>query len=607
MPRKSKKQQHDDLLRSTMKRFDNSWGYAQQSWHDRWDRDWKLYNNKRVYASYEGISDTFVPMVFSTVETMVAALGNGRPRFDFTPSDPTQEGDTKALNALIDDYWEGDRWDVKLVEAIRQMLITGTAPLYLYWDINQPRLIHFSIRDAIIDPTATSPDDLKYAGRRYLTTLDDLKSYQVVDTDPESNTYGELKSRFTNLDKLENSSTPSGTEDTDKANKEMYTGSTLPNPQTEQVEVIEIWDAERVVSIANRKWIIEDIENPYLVQDRAVRTKRYMPAEEDMSLDPVGYEEAVKQAENRAQMEAKGCIPFIFLRNYTDVSLFYAKSEIEPIASLQEDLNDSKNMEKDAIIKRLAMQKELDPAYEDWIDLINDDPSTVYPFKPGSLQPIMTQEIPPAAFQTQMNTKNEIRETTAIDQVAKGVTSDQQQTATEVKAQLNQAGQRIELKARMLEKDAFYYFGKLLFKMIQLYVDEPMAVRTSNLDGSEAAEFNGMLLPNGVGVFDPSNYQDEWEPHVTLETSAQSKKYDDQRSAKEAFQILIQDPTNNLDEIKRIFLPKMMDIEPEELEAIITPSPEQQAMMADPMLQDPTMAGAPEEAGLPVPPPEVAA
>ncbi len=579
MPRKTKKQQHDDLLASTLKRFDDSWQYAQQSWHSRWDRDWKLYNNKRVHASYEGISDTFVPMVFSTIETMVAALGNGRPRFDFEPVDPRQVGDTKALNSLIDDYWEGDRWDIKLIEAIRQMLITGTAPLYLYWDIDHPCVTHFSIRDAIVDPTATNPDDLTYAGRRYLTTVEDLKSYEVVDTDPESKTYGQMRPRFSNLDKMTGSVAASGDQETDKANKEMFTGSTMPNPATDQVEVIEIWDAERVVCIANRQWVIQDIENPFLTQDKMMRAKRYMPPVEDIEVDPE-WQQKAQDAKDRAANEAVGMIPFVFFRNYTDVSLFYAKSEVEPIAPLQEYLNDFKNMNADAIIKQLAQQKELDPAYTDWLDLINDDPATVYPFVPGSLKAIDAPVIPANAFNEQMNTKNEIRETTAVDQVVKGVAGSGDQTATEVKAQMDQAGQRIAIKARLLEKDGFYYFGKLLFKMIQLYVDQPMAVRMDGLKGNQPQMYGALKLPKGVGVYHPSNYQDDWEPHVTLETSAESKKAQDQAAAAKAFQILIQDPSNNLDEIKRIFLPKMLDIDPDELQRIMTPSPEQQAQAA---------------------------
>src|SRR5690606_33117554 len=136
----------------------------------------------------------------------------------------------RALNSLIDDYWEADRWDVKVVEGIRQMLQRGTHPLFFYWDIDRPRMISFSIRDAIVDPCGTSPEDIRYAGRRYLSTVDEMESFEVVDTDPDSKTYGELVKRFQGLDRFKGKAN-AGPEDTDKQEKDMFLGSTLTKPE----------------------------------------------------------------------------------------------------------------------------------------------------------------------------------------------------------------------------------------------------------------------------------------------------------------------------------------------------------------------------------------
>ena len=59
--------------------FDASWKYASSTHHRRWERNQKLYNNQRTTVSYKGVTNTFVPMVFSTVETATAALTSGRP------------------------------------------------------------------------------------------------------------------------------------------------------------------------------------------------------------------------------------------------------------------------------------------------------------------------------------------------------------------------------------------------------------------------------------------------------------------------------------------------------------------------------------------------
>jgi len=561
-------------LQKTMKRFNDSWNYAKDSWHYRWERDWKLYNNQRVQQAYEGITNTFVPMTFSTVETIVTALSNSRPRFDWTPNDPMQQKKTDSLNSLLDDFWDGDRWDEKLEGAERQNVCLGTAPLFFYWDIDRPRMVSFSIRDAIIDPTATSPENLGYAGRRYLTSLEDLESYEVVDTDETSKTYGEMIKRFDLPKKAEIGKFK--TDDTDQDVKNMFMGSTMPDAAEHQVECIEIWDYDRVVTILNRKFVIEDMDNPYKIQ-----------------------------AEKRGDKNPKGLLPFVFLRNYTDVSLFYGKSDVEPIASLQERLNDMDNQEGDYIIKQLAPQRWLDPVNEDWLDLINNDPDTVYPFKENTMGYYTPPILPANSFNERMNIKNEIRETTAIDQIAKGAANVKDATATEVKAQLNQASQRIEIKARNLERGPFFYMGQLLFRMIQLYITEPLVVRATGEQSTQPTEFtmpsgDVINLPEDTLVFDPDEYTGDWIPNVTLEIDSEQKKEQSKAQNLQAYQILIQDPTNNLSEIKRIFLPKIFDLDQKDIDAIITPA---EVPMGDPAAMtepaDPALAGLPPT-GVPI-------
>ena len=525
---KSKKKQHDEIVKECVDKFKASWGYAESNYHTKWENAWKLYNSQRVHRSYEGVTDTFVPMVFSTIETMVAALGNGRPNFDFEPQYHWQESDTKALNALVDNYWDIDGWDAKIVGAIRQMLITGTAPLFFYWDIDKPRMIDFSPRDLIVDPCATSPDNWSYAGRRYLTSMKELESYEVVDPDT-----GEVGPRFSNLKNVVSSSDRTE-EETDKQRKEMLLGSTNPN-EDDTVEVLEIWTHDRVYSVANRSVLIEDIENPYKVQARL-----------------------------NCEDNPRGIIPFVVLRNYTDQSLFYGMGEIEPIKKPQELLNDLTNQYVDAITHQLNPMWTLDPDQISWIDKVESVPGRVYPFKKGVLEPITPPVISQNAFSERLNIKNEIREASAVDQVVKGVAATSAATATEVKAQLNQAGQRIEIKAKLLEKDGFLQMGRLLFRMIRLFVTEEQMVRVNTNQGKQFISF------------DPERFYGEYIPSVQLEITKEANALQSQTAAKETYLALIQDPTNNLKEIKIRLLPKMFPgLDAEDVMAIVTPDPNQ--------------------------------
>lgn len=587
----------DSTLELAKKRYKESRDYQQQNWWDKWDRDNRLYDNERVYASYIGTVDTFVPMVFSTVETMVAAFNNSSVRFQYKSSNPLfkQSSSTiKAANGLVDEWWDDDQWDLLVEEGSRETFITGMAGHMVSWESDHPHIEQYAMRDMVIDPTVKKPADLQkrghYCGRRFFVRKGQLDDYEVLDTDPKSKTYLEMVKRFKPV--KETTAKGNQGDPDDKELKEMFTGSTLDNARNEQDEVIEIWTVDEVVTIKNREDVIENTTNPYKLRHQQMLEQKYVEDAVNNGDEMVDEGQRIAAAKTRAKSEAKGIVPFFFLRNYRRTSLFYAKSEIDSIAKEQELLNDFTNMEGDFIIRQLAPQRELDPKYKDFIDLINNDPDTVYPFTPGSLANIQSPQLPANSFNNRLNLKNEIRETTAIDQVTKGVQSSSDATATEIKAQLNQSGQRIQSKARIFEKDGFYWWGWILMKMMQMYITEPMVVEingNSGISAEEALQKYGIELPKGCAVFDPDEFSQVTNVSVQLDVDAQGKQEQTRKNYLEAFTMLIQDPSNNLEEIKRRILPKALpELDQDDLDAILTPSPQQQ-------MQQPMMPG--EEQG----------
>lgn len=535
-----------EALKWCQDRFDASWTYSRTQ-HPRWQRNWKLYNNQRTHESYVGITDTFVPMVYSTVETLTSALSSGRPSTDFTPHDIWQyvavyaltgeKPNLKALNALYDYYWDCDNWDLKTIKSIRAGFNTGTMAEYYYWDIDKPRIINLPVRDLIVDPNLTDPmqlitnPDTTYAGRRFLTTKEDLEAVEIID--PES---GKLVKRYKNLSKVKVLGGSTGDTETDKKNKEMLIGATSDTSE-KLVEVIEIHSGERTVTMVNRSVEIEDRENIYKTQARLMGDEN-----------------------------PKGIIPVGIGRFIADESLIYGKSIIDPIAKPQELLNDMTNQSVDAVTDALNPQKELDPMYADWLPKITNAFGAVYPFKPGSLMPIRKDSVPANAFNERLNIKNEIREATGADQVVKGVATEQESTATEIKAQLNQAGQRFEIYVRMLEREILYQRAKVVYGMIRRFVTAPKSIPTMTPDGPK------------FFTFDPKQFGDDYEPQVRLESNVTNARQREQASATRAYEMLIADPTNDLYQVKKILLPKIVDLDEQELDRIIGQEGQQPAM-----------------------------
>ena len=200
-----KQSRKDTHLQKWLQKFDDSWLYAQQNYHQRWERNWKLYHNIRVKRSHDGVVKTFVPMVNSTVNTLVAALFNTNPSVKYIPNHPDQEADTAVLNEIYDDFARKDNWVQKNKIAGKQCLITGNSVFFYEWkDDKDGGYVHkkpWPIRDTIIDPQSHSYRDWRYVGRRYFASKKKLKEEKCWDFEKQK----EVK-RFKNIDEVQ----PSG-------------------------------------------------------------------------------------------------------------------------------------------------------------------------------------------------------------------------------------------------------------------------------------------------------------------------------------------------------------------------------------------------------------
>lgn len=558
-------------LATVLDDFNDHWTYAQTSWHSRWEDNYKLYNNERIKRGYLGISDTFVPMTFSTVQTHVSALFGSKPKFEYRAPRDKADQDTAILNDLINYYWDEDQWSLKLIDTGIGMKREGTAVDYFMWDIDHPILIHVPIRDFFIHTAATeiSERTTRCCGRRYITYLDELQEFEVVD--PST---GEMLPKYKNLDKLvgDSISEPvkgvgksAGNQKTDKQEKDMLYGSVTPDDPN-QVEVIEYWTVDRVVSIANRSVVIEDAENYFKAKDRANKKKTGKKDEEIYSI---------------------GLLPFADARDYPDASLFYAKSEVDFIADQQEDLNDFSNQEKDAISFSLNSQKTLDPKHKHLMGEIENIPGEIIPVPAADYQPVTHSPIPQEAFAERMNIKNEIRETSATNEVIKGGSdagpNAGTQTATAINAQVAGSAQRIGLKVTQLENGYFHRMASIVFRMIQLYVIEPIDIPVSGKkDGTKYAKF------------DPSEFTGKYKPRVQLDISAQQQKQQQASEAANLLKAFLNDPNVDQRELTRLVLQRGFGLDPDEVNDLLVPMPPQ---------GDSTMQGAlgAMPAGMPMP------
>ena len=588
---RNSKSRKDVNLQKWLQKFEDSWLYAQQNYHQRWERNWKLYHNIRVKRSHDGVVKTFVPMVNSTVNTMVAALFNNNPSVKYIPNHPDQEADTAVLNELYDDFARKDNWVQKNKANGKQGLITGNFACFYEWkDDKDGGYVHkevVPIRDMIIDPQSHSYRDWRYVGRRFFASVKKLKDEKVWDYDKQK----EVK-RFKNLDDIQ----PSGSltdYESDKVKKDQAIGATAPG-DGDIVECVEIWTRSKVVVIANRNTIIEERENPYYKLEKA----HFERQKAEYDLDMLQYEQEladwnadrqvqltlygrdigeypVEKPEFKAEFneEMAGFLPFAHGRDYEDISLTYGDSDVDIIADQQELLNDMTELNIEAILYTLYPEKTLDPKYATWANDLNPRPGKVYPIPAGAMIWNAPPSIPTNAFNERLNMKDEMREAVSVSEVSKGVAMTDSTTATEIKAQMGQADRRITEKAQTLANDFFFQEATIVLKMLQLYAPEELYVRTVQ-DANVTFE-----------KVDMSRFVGDYTPMVTLDIQKKYEEAQQQQAYLQAYQMIIQDPTNNLLAAKQILYKKIMpSLSEEEIEQIITPaqSPEASTPMGVP-------------------------
>jgi hypothetical protein len=257
-----------------------------------------------------------------------------------------------------------------------------------------------------------------------------------------------------------------------------------------------------------------------------------------------------------------GFLPFAHGRDYEDISLTYGDSDVDIIADQQELLNDMTELNIEAVLYTLYPEKTLDPKYATWANDLNPRPGKVYPIPAGAMVWNNPPAIPVNAFNERLNIKAEMREAVSVSEVNKGVAMTDKTTATEIKAQMGQADQRITEKAQTLANDFFFQEAKIVLKMLQLYAPDKLYVRTIQ-DANVTFE-----------KVDMSRFVGDYTPMVTLDIQKKLEEAQQQQAYMDAYQMIIQDPTNNLQAAKQILYKKMMpSLTDEEIEQIITPAP----------------------------------
>jgi hypothetical protein len=255
--------QDDDCLKRFRKRFDAAWAP-----HEKRITDYKRYDDV-----YRGVLKTrddnwrsmlHPPYAWQIVETYASNIIDGMPTCKIRPRHPGLEDAAKAHEQIEAAQRQLDHFAEKQPAWVTQGLVRGISPVKIIWNYetraqtkwdyqpaymagptreantetitirNQPSFIPWDAIDFMWDPSAQTANEWDCVFARTWSTLDALKDMQDAGV-------------YRNVDDLK------------PGVKMADTSRDVKN----RVEVWEMWERDRVVTVANGRTVLRDDPNPF--------------------------------------------------------------------------------------------------------------------------------------------------------------------------------------------------------------------------------------------------------------------------------------------------------------------------------------------------------
>lgn len=467
---------------------------------DRWKEFYRQYRSYiKEEDKKENRANLFIPYIFSIVETVVPRLTgtifDKRPFVKPLPREPQDIESAEALELLLDYQFDKMSFRETASDWFKQALMYGSAVVKVTWrqetktvvekeqvtpknpaqllqslqgdeplvkekskevtEYDQPFVELVDIFDFYPDPYAESIEDARYVVHKTNKSMEHLKNmqqqgiYENVDEIEKSNSFKQLDNNSMN-DRLS---------DIGLANQ--------PNNEDGMVEILEYWEEDRVITIANREVVLRDSKNPYHHKQ----------------------------------------IPFVKIDDSSVPKEFWGIGEIEPNEKLQAELNTTRNQRIDNISMSINnMYAAVEGKVQDE-DLENEPGGIIWVQGTSDinkvLQPIPKPKISPSAYQEEEQIKSDMENASGVHDYVKGKEPSGSATATEITSLQRESNHRFQQKIRNM-LTGVKKVGELMVQLDQQFIETPQMLR---LTGDRKTNF---VQPQQFGnnpVMEETNYK----------------------------------------------------------------------------------------------------
>jgi hypothetical protein len=417
------------------------------------------------YRAYLGIleriedvwqSQLSPPYVFQIIETIYSMIAAEHPRDTVLPNGKKDMPGAMALNKILPIQRRNDNFDEKYAQWVKQALVLGVSPAKIGWESrqvkckrrvydpvsgqmseqesmettkDQPVFDPIDASDFFWDPSASRLDDSDFAIARWWVTYESLKA----DSD-----------NYVNLSMLKDQPRGGG-------GRSPMKNEAIQRDKSKLVEVLEYWDRERLICVANGTVLIRSEPMPY--------------------------------------WHLK--LPFVIATPVPDLYSMEGISEVELIKDIQAAIWTFLN-------QRLDNTRLISNAIVMIRDTIDDPDKLV--FEPGAIWPVSdpqevqmwtpNQNIGQASLEAEAELKSDLLNLTAAIQYLGGSAPEamQNNTATGISIMQNAAQARV-LTKRQRVYDALKEKGRQEIALNQQYWRGPIDLRVPGTDTTAPYDF----------------------------------------------------------------------------------------------------------------------
>ena len=443
-------------------RFERARSFRQTDQDEIWKRSYNNWRGILDQSLYPWRSKLFIPWSFTVVETIIPKVFAREPKWRAIARNPDfPEDGPRVVQDLLTYQWIHMGMREKMYDYIKDSLMFSKGFAKVSWKF-QPKTKKY------MEPVVGKDDKITFVEKVKTSVEYDDPDIEIIDpfdiyVDPDATSSGyggdnlylihrktvplskiKQNPNYTNVDKIEQNDYADSYLD----KQTRYNGAT---PQRDKhkdlVEILEYWECDRLIVVANRSVVLRDSPNPYHHKE----------------------------------------IPFVELDDYRDPHKLYGQSELSVIDPLQREINSIRNQRRDYDNLQLNPVVRMIPG-----TLRNPNSAVMSPgnvWMVSDLNSMDTFQLPPlqgTATDIERQTAQDIKMSVAIDEIGIGLLPDnpQRRSATEVVTAQSMAGKRFAIKIALLE-EAVKKIGQLVFALNQQFLDQERMIQIVGERGAQ--------------------------------------------------------------------------------------------------------------------------